>query len=790
MDGQLLTDSAWCEAQSFLSALLPKNWICLQEENGFNFLMLSRNEERITQRRLFVTVSGNVQIFVHCKPLQLSTGNNIINKVENKVGLSVNTIKKYVDRCVSMVNEIRKYEICAGSDFDEYEYLWEIDGNGSVDRNPYNECRYAKTYRSHKCELLLNPKKWRCKNCHRTSESLKKKHVTHSKEELHPNTPNVHMITEEKLEKLKNQKKCLENSRRKMDRLQEKICSSINEKGVSLDSDMASSLEEVLKESKLSPVQELFLQQQLKAATVKGKSGMRWHPTIIRFALLLKSQGSLDSVRESGIISLPGDRILFDYSHVLPQSEGLHKERIDRILDKVKTYPENYQKFHNLLFDEMHVSHKIVYQKATGEMIGYVRLSEVEKEMKNLEDVVKENLTGNPIDPTPDKATKILAFMVRGIANSVKEVVASFTTGDKMTKSDLFDRVWLVIDALELSGIKIIACVCDGSAQNRAFIDMHTPVTVLSSGVVFDTINTASPDGRILYFISDPPHLLKTIRNCFAKSGKTKKHKRLMVKDGEEIVWSTIIRLFNEDKNDNLRRSHKLNAQNVFLNSYTAMKVNLAAQVMSRTVAMDILLRKWPNTSSVVKFIIMVNDFFDMLNGNSTTDAKRAANENLAAYESLQDPRIYDEKAPDGTIIKRSKLGQFWDYIEEWKNEVNGLKCSEKEKKKKMLARQTIDGIEMAINGFIGAVNYLLSIGTKFINARVFCQDPLEQYFGKQRQAGGGSRNPNVERYFQNDNKIALHRDMNVRRRSGNVAADNKHWEVDDAPLPKKRKTQ
>ena len=126
----------------------------------------------------------------------------------------------------------------------------------------------------------------------------------------------------------------------------------------------------------------------------------------------------------------------------------------------------------------------------------------------------------------------------------------------------MFDSTWEVISACEGVGVEILSVVCDGSAVNSAFIAMHTPATKCSSGVVFDTVNMCAPD-RTLYFLSDPPHLIKTIRNCFAKSGTHQRCKRL-TKGGEYIQWKTIEKLYLEDMHSNLR-CYKLNAQNVYL---------------------------------------------------------------------------------------------------------------------------------------------------------------------------------------------------------------------------------
>jgi len=210
--------------------------------------------------------------------------------------------------------------------------------------------------------------------------------------------------------------------------------------------------------------------------------------------------------------------------------------------------------------------------------------------------------------------------MVKGCTSSVKEVVAAFTAGC-LTKEQLFSKTWQVIRACEAVGVKILAVTCDGSSINRAFIAMHTPATQRYCGVVFDTVNMCSLD-RTIYFISDPPHLLKTFRNCFAKSDKGSKCKRLLTIDGEFIMWNTIVKLYEADLQSTLRRCHKLHSQNMYLNSYTCMKVSYAAQVMSRTVGLDLQSRDWPGTASTVNFILKVNDFVDNLNGAHSNAAE------------------------------------------------------------------------------------------------------------------------------------------------------------------------
>ena len=60
----------------------------------------------------------------------------------------------------------------------------------------------------------------------------------------------------------------------------------------------------------------MFWNQQFEAAS-RNKHGMRWHPLMIRWCLYVQylSSGAYEALRESGIIRLPSQRTLRDYTH-------------------------------------------------------------------------------------------------------------------------------------------------------------------------------------------------------------------------------------------------------------------------------------------------------------------------------------------------------------------------------------------------------------------------------------------------------------------------------------------
>lgn len=132
-------------------------------------------------------------------------------------------------------------------------------------------------------------------------------------------------------------------------------------------------------------------------------------------------------------------------------------------------------------------------------------------------------------------------------------------------------------------------------------------------------------------------------------------------------------------------------------------------------------------------------------------------------------------------------MDDYLQYIHDWKKEVNSLPGYTKEQKAAMLlSPQTQRGIEMTIRGFKGALSFLFSVNTKFVMARVFCQDILEQYFSQQRGACGGNRNPDKLKFMENMNALHIQSHIGIKKRKGNTTAED--VQLNCAPLPKKPK--
>jgi len=122
----------------------------------------------------------------------------------------------------------------------------------------------------------------------------------------------------------------------------------------------------------------LFWQQQMKLFS-STKTGVRYHPMLIRYCLSLaaKSPSCYEESRNSNILVLPSQRTLRDYkSFVQPK-----REFQDHVLEELQSLTNMYfdvQRYVVLLFDEMKIKSSLVFDKVTGELIGYVDLGDPE----------------------------------------------------------------------------------------------------------------------------------------------------------------------------------------------------------------------------------------------------------------------------------------------------------------------------------------------------------------------------------------------------------------------------
>ncbi|KAK3915666.1 Transposable element P transposase [Frankliniella fusca] len=761
-------DAFFSLLMSYLKLLLPEDWQYETIENNIlRMLKLNTSKNASVESCVYFDhKDGSVGLFVHGVPVPSE------NKVFNCPTVpDTKNIGSLADYLCQLVSRLQSFTVCDG--IKEYEELWDTS-RGFLD---FTKSEESPCFRNAQCLFLIpagNRKVCQC--CQAQLQKFGRELKMREKEKEDPSKiPDKHLSKEAIKAKKDKYRKLHKAEKQRADRLQKRVDSL----QIRLDEVLRDELSSILRmnQHKMTPLQKTFWESQMKVLSLSDKRGMRWHPMLIRLALHLHSLSdtAYEFINTSQIFTLPSSRRLFDYSHFIQSTEGCQQELTDQIKDKInKCGEEEHFKYINLMFDEMHIRSGLVFSRSTGELIGYTKLSGVEEELQKMQSEL------NSKTYKPKLAKKVLVFMAQGITSDIKDVVAVFSTDD-LSSSHLYDRTWDVIYHLEESDIKVLTVTCDGASINRKFICMHERLDE-SFAFCYSTKNLAAGDSRPLFFILDPPHLLKAIRNALANSFSHSKSRKLW-KNGQFLSWKVVETLFALTK-DKKFRGHKLTKAHVKLTAFSCMTVLLATQVLSSSVANCIEelssheSMKTLDTSELIIFIRKMNKFFDSVNGQD--ESGEGKNPDKLPFTSSDDERF--------NFLEND----FLSYFEEWKQDVinrPGI-FTNGERSRMIISHQALGAIQITVKGIAGAIRYMLDVaGAPSVCARVFNQDPLEQYFSKVRRKQGDNRNPTLKSVL--DTRMNLHAQGSVSLPSqkGNTEALKRKGciTVDSTPLPSRK---
>lgn len=148
------------------------------------------------------------------------------------------------------------------------------------------------------------------------------------------------LSSEEKDERMKNLHQSLKVAKQQVKRLEDKVTKLIEKEGVFLQPEDTTDVSNIVTEMQQrvedsfpdgSPQRIVWEQQRLYNQS-KDRRQMRWHSLLIRFALNLKylSSSAYRAVHQSGLISLPSERTLADYTHWTSPHTGVQLESLLR----------------------------------------------------------------------------------------------------------------------------------------------------------------------------------------------------------------------------------------------------------------------------------------------------------------------------------------------------------------------------------------------------------------------------------------------------------------------------
>lgn len=281
-------------------------------------------------------------------------------------------------------------------------------------------------------------------------------------------------------------------------------------------------------------------------------------------------------------------------------------------------------------------------------------------------------------------------------------------------------------------GIEVISLTCDGPPVNLTManrLGCKLDHRDLKSSFKHPSTN----EDVVLFF--DPCHMIKLIRNTLGGKGS------LIDNNNQIVSWNYLKELHKLQENESFHLANKLRSQHIMF-AKQKMKVRLATQVFSESVAValefcekELQMRQFIGASATVKFIIIMNNLFNILNSRNL----------------LQ----YDFKKP---VSKQNfeKITSFLNaadkYLESLKTHIDGTLLLDSERHTGFL------GLKICINSLKLIYEKLINKGMlQFLPMYKICQDHIELFFGSIRSQGGYNNNPTARQFQSAYKKLLVH---------------------------------
>ena len=172
--------------------------------------------------------------------------------------------------------------------------------------------------------------------------------------------------------------------------------------------------------------QRIFWTNQYTAASQKSTKHIRWHPLIIKWCILLRHKSQKNPKiwyhTSSLALSARSETTLTHTKVVLASPPSLHDQQL--INDSGVSLLEGHQTYICLLGDEMHIKEGLLYNKHSGELVGYCDLGETNNHLLGLE---QEYLNSDHVG-TSKLASTMMVLMVRSLFTSFTFPYASFAS--------------------------------------------------------------------------------------------------------------------------------------------------------------------------------------------------------------------------------------------------------------------------------------------------------------------------------------------------------------------------
>lgn len=286
---------------------------------------------------------------------------------------------------------------------------------------------------------------------------------------------------------------------------------------------------------------------------------------------------------------------------------GLSLQILNMMQEKLKSSSNSKYKYCSILIDEMSLKQHLNYNIKSDEIIGVSSFS---------------------TDNLPDSiATHCTTIMAQGLFVNWKQPVGFWFVRSVMKKEHSHDVIKNVLDSLYNHGFIVKVIISD---QGSNFASLANFLGVTSQNPYF------MHNDQKVFYMYDPPHLLKNTRNCLLNNN-------IMIDRNDDHIasWTHIKRFFDLDqrKTGLFQKAPKLTDVHMDPTGREKMKVRYAAEVLSATVARAIteqtetkILEE--SCSFTAEFAANFDQLFDMFNSEISSHEFKVLKSGFCATES------------------------------------------------------------------------------------------------------------------------------------------------------------
>lgn len=448
------------------------------------------------------------------------------------------------------------------------------------------------------------------------------------------------------------------------------------------------------------------------------------HTLILAATLFVQSTSAYNALLKCDYLCLPSIRVLRSIMSNYSLSKLNLEGSID-YLNKKKPFLKEHELLVNIQLDEIYI--QPMFNFKGGSFYGS-----------------SEN---NP--STAAKTAQV--FMISSVVSSYKDVV-SMVPINGLNSNDLYLMILQVLEAVEKIGFQVISLVSDNNNVNRSAFALMTPDKTLQPYIThpFDK-------NRLLFFVFDTVHILKSIRNNWL-------NKKLIAFpdfDDHTILkqaeYKNLELMYDTEKSSVIKYGHLLSKKALHPSSVQKQNVKLALSILNEKniAALKSMSRnpdyaeRFENADETCDFIQIFTNWWKVVNCKSIFESERFNDKYRAA--------ITDENSEQIQYLKKFSL-----WLKNWRQFVP---ISES------ISFQTFQALITTTDAFIKMSSYLFS-KYDFINYILlgkFQTDALESRFGMYRQMSGSNYYISYLQLLESEKKLRFKSNIIISSTNANV---------------------